>query len=258
MKGLRCRSRVLILTVIGALGLPTIGLNSSALADTTTHTPKAGECFALSKSQVQARAWPKKARAIDCSEPHTAEVAKAIDVPSAVARFGLESREVGVWIGEECAIAVNRYAGAKRPKTEPESSTTKLWTFRPSAKEWNSGGRSVTCVAGSVKPRYNVKKKGWQLNEVTGSTRGKIGKPLQDVRKSDGSTTYSTHVARTMLATSVTQPYPGEDRLLQLAARKQRKLFASEEGYVWTVPTAEDWEAGQVWTFYWFVVTFLP
>ncbi len=249
----RVRHRSLATSTSIVLVAVVIGGGSASAADLSSRAVTAGDCFNLSVAQLDAKAWPASARALDCAEAHTAEIAGVLTLPPSVAKFGLDSREVFIWTGQQCAIAVNTYAGAQSPAVSPETTRTKLFTFAPTPKEWKAGKRDIICVAGSVKQMYDGKSR-WPVTVVKGSTRGVLGDPLMYETRDASWVTTNRLAGRALLAKSLAQPYPGEKQAASLARKACSRILRTLEGVTYNIPNAKQWTEGSVWTFCWFSV----
>jgi hypothetical protein len=94
----------------------------------------------------------------------------------------------------------------------------------------------------------------WPVTVVKGSTRGLLGDPLMYETRDASWVTTNRLAGRSLLAKSLSQPYPGEKQTASLARKACSRILRTLEGVTYNIPNAQQWAEGYVWTFCWFSV----
>jgi hypothetical protein len=94
-----------------------------------------GQCFNTTKALVA-----DKANRVDCSKPHTDEVAGVLTYPAGEGA-GYPGQDGILRLGkEDCGKEVGEFYGDKRA-----TETTQVFVFGPNEAAWKNGDRTVVC-----------------------------------------------------------------------------------------------------------------
>ncbi len=203
--------------------------------------PEVGTCSNATYAQAARSTY--MAAAVDCTQPHTLEVAATLTVPADVAAGGPNSRELHLWIDARCQVAINEYAGIDDPKTAGPGRRTWMFWHTPTGKEWKAGNHWVACSAGSVPKSYNTMRTKPKLVAV----RNSIADAPRRNRPMTFTTDYGTGtlVSRKPMTAMASRPYPGSSGLTKKAWKFCEKTIGSNK-YFWYGPSEAEWLAG--WT----------
>ncbi len=202
----------------------------------------AGTCWDATYAQAKKPTY--QGSNVDCTEPHTIEIASTLEVPDDVAAAGPNSRDVHLWVDARCQVEVNNYAGVADPKTAAAGTRTWYFWFTPTAAQWKSGDHWVACAAGSVPKSVSTMRTKPRLLPVSNSIADSPGRnrSMTFVTDSYGK---GTLISRKPMTSMAGKPYPGSAGLQKKAWKFCEKTIGSNK-YFWYGPSELEWRQG--WT----------
>jgi hypothetical protein len=238
------RTALALSTALIAAATPVAVLSpslASAAPPSIIDPPAIGACWNATYKQANNSMF--KGASVECTTPHTIEIAANLDVPADVAVKGPKSRDLHLFVDARCQVAVNEYAGVEQPTTAGQGTRTWAFWFTPNSKEWKAGNHWVSCAAGSVPKSYTAMRTKPRLVAVSNSIAGSPGRSKALTFTTDYGT--GTLVSRKPMTTMAGRPYPGSAGLQKKAWKFCEKTVGSNK-YFWYGPSEAEWVAG--WT----------
>ena len=208
-------------------------------ADPMTGAPTVGSCSTMTETQAGARA--DHSTIVDCSRPHTAQVAGVVTLPGHLQWDQAGNRALYQVVASRCLPKLQAVLG-RNTRTRDSSAYDLLW-FAPTKGQIARGARWLSC---SVELRHAT-----SLGRLPTSTAPFLpGGSLPDrvarcLTKSALTTSCSQpHRWRASGAFTVAGAYPGQHKLNSKADRKCRSRVTADKPYRWTYQDKVTWNAG--------------
>lgn len=210
-----------------------------ALTGPSTGAPVVGTCSTLTAKQAGARS--DHSTVVDCSQPHTAEVAGVVRLPKDLQWSRATKGDLFRVVVDRCLPKVQSTLGRDDP-TRDSSAYDYVW-FEPTQAQRDQGARWLSCSID--------RPKGTVLVDLPTSTvpflpSGTLPDKIARCQNKQGYNTpcAAAHLWRATGTFTVSGRYPGTKALNAKAIAKCRSRVKAGKPYAWTYRDKVTWNVG--------------